>query len=541
MPIQYDETRLWKGLYISLILGYCLAYAPYGTNETDGGFLTGLAWQLLNGKTLYLDVVYVRPPLPVWLRALELQWLPDNWALLGERWIFYFKMGLAAWLAAAALAEKNATKLLAIPGFLVSVHCYTPMAWHTVDGIMFGSLACWLLFRVNKPWGAFLSGISVLAAVLCKQSFYPLLPVWGVAAILHCSRKNLVWGFSGLVFAAAAFALALLQTGAWDGFLHMTGASASAGQALQHGLVDYVRINPWYAAWTVVLLPWPLWWWWKGEPERLRKPAFWAWAAWLLALLVLYVRSIALRQDFTPPFAASRLLFDFSLLYGLGQWRSRRWGRGALLPFFSLLALSWCASVSWGYNLPVLMSIPMVWAVIDLSSRLWTANFPGLEAKWARLGAVIVLLAVFRYGYEFVYRDGRRDDMQADMGQIFPAMQGIRSDTASALLYADLNRLAARYGPVFKTLPSFSQASYLTRTRPPLPLDWVVGREVNRDYSLIISQMEQNHPVFFVEKSYGRPRILADPELAFTREVLTGGLLLEESPFFWVIQYPATQ
>ena len=72
-----------------------------------------------------------------------------------------------------------------------------------------------------------------------------------------------------------------------------------------------------------------------------------------------------------------------------------------------------------------------------------------------------------------------------------------------------------------------------------MPLDWVVGRETNRDNSMIISQMEQTHPVFFVEKSYGRMRILADAELTFTREVLSGGRLLEESPHFWVIQYPA--
>lgn len=540
MPIQYDENRLWKGLYISLVLGYCLAYAPWGTNETDGGFLTGLAWQLLNGKSLYVDVVYVRPPLPVWLRAFELQILPEQWALLGERWIFYVKMGLSAWLAAAVLANKNAARVLAAVGFLVSVHCYTPMAWHTVDGILFGTLALWLLFRVGGFWGCFLSGWMVLAAALCKQSFYPLVPLWGLACLWHSGRKNALWGLAGLVSGVSVFALALWQTGAWDGFWRMTSGAASAGQAFQHGIVDYFRINPWYAAWSALLLPLPLWWWWKGEPEGLRRPAMWAWAGWLLALMVLYVRSIALRQEFTPPFAASRLLFDFALLYGLGQGWSGRWGRGVLVPFFSLLALSWCASVSWGYNLPILMSTPMIWAVMDFSSRLWTANFPAQSAVWARLALVVALLAVFRYGYEFVYRDGRRDEMRVDMGQIFPAMHGIRSDTASALLYADLNNLAARYGPVFKTLPSFSQANYLTRTRPPLPLDWVVGRETNRDNSMIISQMEQTHPVFFVEKSYGRTRILADAELTFTREVLSGGRLLEESPHFWVIQYPAT-
>ena len=62
---KIGEEPLFKWLFFSLLAAYCLCYAPYGVNETDGGFVTGLAWQTLQGKTLYGDVVYVRPPLPV--------------------------------------------------------------------------------------------------------------------------------------------------------------------------------------------------------------------------------------------------------------------------------------------------------------------------------------------------------------------------------------------------------------------------------------------------------------------------------------------
>src|SRR5262245_43862172 len=113
MNIKTGETRYWKWLFFGLIPAYCLVYAPYGINETDGGFLTGLAWQVLSGKELYRDVVYVRPPLPVWLRAGELLLLPEQWAILGERCIFYLKVGAYAWLGASTLIHGQRRWILA--------------------------------------------------------------------------------------------------------------------------------------------------------------------------------------------------------------------------------------------------------------------------------------------------------------------------------------------------------------------------------------------------------------------------------------------
>ncbi|MEO6037351.1 MAG: hypothetical protein ABIQ93_02990, partial [Saprospiraceae bacterium] len=163
----------WPFLFFAVVIGYCLAYAPYGINETDGGFLTGLAWQVLQGKVLYRDLLYVRPPLPVWLRALELHLLPETWAILGERWIFYLKLATYSWLAAATLTAGRNRWQLATLAFIVSVHCYPAAAWHTVDGIFFAVLATWLLFKVPGPWGAMAAGLALVAALLCKQSFYP--------------------------------------------------------------------------------------------------------------------------------------------------------------------------------------------------------------------------------------------------------------------------------------------------------------------------------------------------------------------------------
>jgi hypothetical protein len=186
-------------LFLATFIFYLFMYAPWGINESDGGFLTGLAWQILSGKTLYQDIIYVRPPLPVWLRALEIQLLPDHFAVLGERWIFYLKVAIYSWLGAAILAEGRKRWWLACFGFVLSVHCYPAAAWHTVDGILFAVFSAWCLMANKTKASSFFSGMALCLSLLCKQSFYPLLLVWAFWFLWDRDRWWLSWGFYSLI------------------------------------------------------------------------------------------------------------------------------------------------------------------------------------------------------------------------------------------------------------------------------------------------------------------------------------------------------
>jgi hypothetical protein len=200
----------------------------------------------------------------------------------------------------------------------------------------------------------------------------------------------------------------------------------------------------------------------------------------------------------------------------------------------SLLAVSWCASVSWGYNLPVLFAIPWVFAAMEISRLLWQRAYPRLRLTGVNILALSILLVVFRFGYEFVYRDGRRSDMNTHLGLVFPALGGIYSTSEKGQLYLELKNLAARY-PNFKTLPAFPQANFLTKTLPPLPLDWVVNRETNGDNTLILKNTAEQKPVLFIEKTAAE-KSRTDPELSLTRDFLRTGTILDETAHFLVIQ-----
>ncbi len=552
--MNYDVERswVWKLLFFSILGGYCLYYAPFGVNETDGGFLTGLAWQLLNGKLLYHDMVYVRPPLPVWLRALELQLLPEHFAVLGERWIFYAKVALYSWLGAAILAKGTRRWQLAVFGFVVSAHCYPAMAWHTVDGILFAVLAAFFIRPFDAPnlttfiklsnFTA-LAGISLFCAMLCKQSFYPLVPIFALFLFLEKENrwKNLAWFFGAFALCSVLFISYLNQNNLIAGYFNMTSGAASAGQALQHGLLDYFRITPELALPSLALLFPVARWFWKGKNPRL---ALMSWSIWLFALAGSYAAITWLRQDHTVPFAQSRVMFWIGLAL-LALQLKENWAQLSTqrTPFlvhrssFLLLAISWCASVSWGYNLPILFATPWVWAGMEISTKLQESALHNQQSaikKWGSLSLLLVLLFAFRIGHEFVYRDGPRSKMQEPMGAIFPALSGIYSDAETAELYRDLKQLTERYGANFKTLPAFPQANFLTHSPPPLPLDWVVNRESNGDNSLIFKNLKEKRPVIFIQKSF-KDKIENDPELMLTRQIFQSGKILEETPHFWVV------
>lgn len=534
-----ERTTRWKLLFYGLSGAYCLYYAPYGLNETDGGFLTGLAWQWLGGKTLYLDIAYVRPPLPVWLRALELQWLPEPWAIIGERWIFYLKVALFAWAGAATMEQGERRWMLAVLGFVVSAHAYPPMAWHTVDGILFAALAAFFLLRGRTNAEFALAGLLLFGSLLCKQSFYPLLPVFGFVVLWEKTGR---WRHSGWFFGAflGAFGLFLqhLHTnGSLSGFLTMTAGASTMGQALKHGVLDFFRIKPILALPSVLLLFPVIRWFWKDENPRLARVC---WMVWVAMLVLSFAVMVWWEQQHLAPFAQSRMMF----------WVAVAW---LSLPFFPfkgvhfpvsrehvpalllLLGISWCAAVSWGYNLPILFATPWIWAGMETHRHLWqqARPAPGLQKTFG-VALLLGLLISFRVGHEFVYRDGRRSGMDQAMGHIFPQLQGIRSDRETAALYLDLRELAARYGPNFTVLPAFPQANFLTKTPPPLPLDWVVNRETNGDNTLVIKNLEHKKPIVFVQKSF-LDKIGTDPELAITRRVFLEGEKIAETAHFWVI------
>lgn len=540
MNSTFRNMPVWKLVFFALLPVYGLYYAPFGINETDGGFLTGLAWQVLQGKVLYQDIIYVRPPLPVYSRALELMLLPESYAVLGERWIFYTKVWLYAWMAATLLATGRQRWFLAALGFVVSAHCYPAMAWHTVDGIFWAVTSVFLLFHSTKSsvWWLIAAGLALAAAILCKQSFYPLLGVFGLGLwLIRDFGLQGKWLFvAGFGLGMGLFGLYLQQNQLLDAYFTMTNGAANSGQALQHGIVDYFLITPELAFPSILGVLGIFYLQGKsGVPAKLPQVM---WALWLLALVWSFAAVTWLRQEHTAPFAQTRMMFWLAAGWGVYRvWQERKSGLSREnLVFLLLLGISWSAAISWGYNLPLLFTTPWIWAGIQ-----WTEHLVrGRANQWSgyfRVVLFISLLITFRIGYEFIYRDGFRSEMYMQLGDTFPKLNGIYSDAQTADLYLDFKMLSQKYAGQFAVLPAFPLADFLTGSRPKLPLDWVVNRETNGRNELVYQQA-QRCGYIFIEKQYQR-QLDKNPELEVTNELYKRWQVVEETAHFIVIKNPA--
>jgi len=524
-----NEKDWSKLLFWGIVLTYIRLYAPYGINDTDGGFITAHAWRLCNGELLYQDNIYIRPPLSILLRYLELLLIPENWELFAERVFFYLKVALYSYLGSAILYKGNRRWYIATLAFIISVHAYPAAAWHTIDGILFSVAALYAFFERKN---ILLAAVLVVAAMLCKQSFYPLAPLFLLLVFLLEGKKKLLKALAGILLTTGGYLGILAAWGNLDGFIFWTQGSSSLEQAFQHGILDYLSIHPFVIGWSIWLLP--LFW-----KHKYRK---YCWYIFLAGLICSFGYGQYRHQGFSIPVSQARWLFLLSGGYLLirlfrDPWyllAREQWSQKGRFFFrhAALLAISWMAAISWGYAFPILFALPWV-ALADVFTREleWGTSSMGRGALRALL--LLSLLLVFRYSYEFVYRDGRRSQMKYAMSEVFPKLKGIRSNQATYDKYHELKLLHQKYGPVFKTLPAFPLANYLTNTASPFPLDWVISVETNQHNETLIDKVDDGGIAFFIEKEY-EGKIKGNPRYEVTEYIMEHYQRVEETGYFYV-------
>ncbi|MEM9920598.1 MAG: hypothetical protein AAF990_21045 [Bacteroidota bacterium] len=538
-PTTSQDKDYSHWLFFGIVLSYCWLYAPFGINETDGGFITAYAWRMLDGEWPYRDFIYVRPPGSLWLRYLEMSLTPTWLALLSERLLFYGKMALASSLGAALLFQGPQRWWGATLAFVVSVHNYPAAAWHTVDGIVWSVAAVYLIAKAGRWW--WLGALCGFMAMFCKQSFYPLLPVLVVLATwLQTWRRGLGVGLVILLLWGLFFT-GLYGNGLLADYLGWTSGASSLEEAFQRGILDYFRLHPLLWGATLLLIPAFLGREWKG------LAGIYCWYAFLLLLVLMYVWRIYQTQDFTVPVQESRLLFLIGLGYlfwqGIEFWRTglpiREWDREGQqwITLAALLSISWMASISWGYNFPILFSLPMIAVGMQITTFLNTSR----TRKWGPLLGLLflmLLLMSFRSAYQFVYRDGVRSQMSCRLSEVYPQLYGIRSTPATCAKYKELKQLYQKYGDCFSVLPAFPLAHYLNQGVNPLPLDWVIRPEYNGQKEVMEGSLETMESCFiFVERAYGDEQ-LQSTKFESTWKVKTQWRMIEKGTHFEVYVLP---
>ncbi|MDR2696335.1 MAG: hypothetical protein LBC79_08170 [Deltaproteobacteria bacterium] len=534
---------------LALLCLYALCYAPYGMDSTDFGFFYGYPWRLLQGQAPYRDFYFITPPAALYWHAFWLSVTPDGIAVLAGKLGFLAELAAAAWMGTCYLARvfdcermELPLPLLASLGFVWSVHCFPPMPWHTVDGVLFGSAA---LLAGISGWPV-LAGICAGACMLTKQSY--LLVPFAVALMVFCCRarkRESLFCLLGAMLALSAHYAVLRYLGAWEAFRVQTTGQLDIHEALKAGILIYITQN-WllpalavapYAIWRAPLL------FSRFFPARAASSFFQRLQErpvphilqpvplYFLILAGVYIRTVLEVKGWigfgdswpTLLMVVGGLCVLFPAAFFRERLKTNAQGLSppspvrAAVALGAALTLSWSAGISGGYKIPAFGALPLVFCAILAHVRL------GGRAHAAAWLMLVCGLVMFRVGYEYPYvfpvRPMPRASLVHDAGQVYPKARGVYVDEEMFAKLRELRTLRERYGANYKTLPAFPLAYFLNDDVPAYPAEWVmdwwIGGRVEENYQALVDhdivvfmerdQMDVESPDAYASRRYSVP------------------------------------
>lgn len=483
---------------------YLVAYTPYGMDTTDFGYFYAYAWRIMQGEVPYRDFFYIKPALPLYWHALWMSLTPFRWQILAGKAGFCLSMLASSWLGSLYLAQTFDLRalgirlpLLATAAFVFGIHCFPHMPWHTADGVLFCAGA---LLAASSGYMA-LGGFCAAAAILCKQSF--LLVPLVMLLYLWASGRRWVPFLVALAFGIAAWVCWLMVNGAWDAFMTQTTGQLDIREAVDAGILIYLRQN-----WALPLLACvPLL---IATGLGMRLPSLLAPAWCYLAALTVTMFFLVTEQKNWIGFGLSWPTL-FVVLGGvailLPKFFLRPYARrvnghcGNITLSLSLAAAlicSWSVAISGGYKIPAFFAAPLLFSFF-----LFHARFFGSARAlcWGALACGLVIFAVaWQYPYTFPARPLTKSELKYDAGAVYAQASGVKVDADMLARLEELKELRATYGPNYKTLPGFSFAYYLNGDRPVIASDWLIDWEINGQVDVLYDELTRKNVTVFMER-----------------------------------------
>lgn len=483
------NNKTLPALYFILISAYCIAYAPFGLENNDSGFILGLAFQYFSGYEIYKDIAYIRPPVSILLHSLAFYPPFDSAPILAGRIFFYFQIGIYSWAAAYFCKSwfnirAAEAYLISALSFIFSAHNITPMPWHTVDGVFFSVTAFVFTvphqrYNLLKHTAAYTLGFL---AALSKQPFY-ILPLLLWIFIFIKEDKNRFAVATTPLIGSFLLTFALLSSFVdVDEMATAISSQTRISDLITAGAVAYLRdlldLNSsiFTAPLVIALLTKILIKTHAVDDNKIKVLDIFIVLsiAWLYLGIAKYFTSQA---TWGAPQSIIDTIFFFTGL--TSAWlavkeRSVPW-TGVLL----LHLVAWASSISWGYTTSIFFSAPSVIVIyLKITPRFASEKL----AKGVAFILITVSAGIFWTGHRYHYSlEGpvRREQSAVHLGEKFPKLNGIFSTKEQLDMYLSIqslqkelrskNVLVAPNIPLFHTV--FEQPN-------PTGADWLLNAEV---------------------------------------------------------------
>jgi len=481
-----------------ILAAYCLVLTQFGLENFDTGYIPSFAWRIVNGQTVYQDFIYKGPPVTLYFHAIFMYCLPETAQFFFIRIINYLLFALQVYLVVDAFYHSYDLRKfqkwgLVTIGFMVSILAFSPYPWPTTDGLLFASVAFWLVSKSKDPgfWKLFTIALFCMLSALTKQSFY-LIPILFLLWIFvqHSYRKAIV--FMVQIIALSGIYLSLIVSAtSFKNFISQTTGETHWHDLFYTGLHNYIFISvKAFAVLLAIFLALAF-----GYLKLTkRKPSvllpFFKWTA-------VFVFSVAIALCcFKKIELASRIAFDaalIALIYGIGfKVENLR----KYFPVAVSLGIAWSSSISLGYQFPVLFSTAIVLGFIVLIEK----NLK-MHPQYYLWIAVPVCITAFSYNLK-PYREPNIFDLKYPLESISSKLKFIKTSKSNFEKYSELKQLVAKYGENFIVAPNIPMANYLFNDQSELPADWIIETEVGRRQNLFIRLASEKKNYIFLEKSF---------------------------------------
>lgn len=449
---------LWAWL---LVAGTAWILGSHYFGDTDQGYLQGLAWRVFRGETVYGDFDYVRPPFSPWFHSVWFQLFGVSGGLLAGRMFMVFQLAIAGWCQLEMLGQGRGSKgknhiWLFLAVFFLSLHNFPAMPWHTVDGVFWGSIGLWLLSRDSKA--LFAGWILIGFAVLTKQSFY-LLPFLAILWLMLDTSKSPKKSLSQLgIMLVLAMPVVYFSWDFWADMLSWTSGASSIPELIQVGIVGYLLPLA-LAVGCIAATEWL-------HRSGRAEVASWIYPAVVAGLAGIWLAKMVMTQASTPPpFRMAHILFWIAV-WEAGKMVVKKEPEGVV--WWLLLGLGWCASLSWGYQTPILVAAPLLWILRDGIHR------SSLRVVFPLIPLCLITISGFFYPYREIQK---LSPVPEKLSEAYPALQFIHPGPEIQAELMELDSLRNSYPGSFTVLPNWPQVHVLTGTDNPLRIDWAHNTE----------------------------------------------------------------
>ncbi|RXR23515.1 YccS family putative transporter [Flavobacterium stagni] len=482
----------------------CVAAAAFlatqGMDLWDSGYIVGYSWRILNGEIPYRDFFFKGPPatLYLWAGLMKITPLVGQFYILKLiNWCLFF-LQIRFWVKGFKYFyrwEKTTLSVLALGGICFSVQFFPMYPWPTTDGLLFASIAFYLLGSYAHKKNAFLWPIIALMTVLSaltKQSFYPVPLLFLVATVLYFDSKKGLWLFLWQLFFLGIGILALYLNHLLPAFIaHTTGETTLSDlwlSGVQNYILGYKNLGlAWIPVGVIALL--------IIIYALYQKLTF----GQMLLQIAIAGSLWALVYGLLTTFQEGARLLWCMLLIGMVSFISlqkKDWIKST--PLWIILGIAWCSSISLGYPFPVFMGLGLLlvfyFFVFEGMPKNYMPLFQWITACFLITGTV--------YHYQ-PYAERPLSELHYNLGVVSAKLEGIQTSKGHFEKMKELKTLQVAY-PHKKYIfaPNIPIGYYAFSLRNPLPADWLLNWEIHRDPKTLLKIASQKENLIFVEKSF---------------------------------------